>query len=180
MNMMRSEAKHQQLKRLANSTQNFINITKTIATKHQKQLAYKINTYSNVFEYGKKIREMDDSITQLLLSSLSDSAQSPTKIAKFRVNNKIYKAGFFLLSLNYFYEIIAIFLHESKHYFVCVKWFPIKFDKFLNSAEIVASDATDRVVLKYEDMKVKQICEKKRVGGKMYIIADTLESILCV
>lgn len=180
MNMMRSEAKHQQLKRLANSTQNFINITKTIATKHQKQLAYKIDTYSNVFEYGKRVREGDDLNTELLISSLSDSTQSPTQISKFRVNNKVYKSGFFLLSLNYFYEIIGIYLHENKHYFVCVKWIPIKFDRFLNSNEIVESETADKVVLKYENLKIKQIYEKKKIGGKAYIIVDTLESIIGV
>lgn len=82
---------------------------------------------------------------------------------------------FFFIISNNFYEI---YLHDSKHYFVCIKWVPKRFDRFLNSTEIVSSEPLDKIVLNYEDIEMKQTYEKKKIGGKSYIIADTLDSLV--
>lgn len=58
---MRFEAKHQELKAIARKTNNFVNLNKTIATKHQRTMSIRNDKYCDDIETGKVVNSFQNS-----------------------------------------------------------------------------------------------------------------------
>lgn len=58
--MMRYEAKHHELKTCIGDSNNFMNLTKTIAQRHQQMMPIKQDTYADHFKHGPVIKSIDN------------------------------------------------------------------------------------------------------------------------
>lgn len=174
---MRLEAKHQELKAIAQKTNNFVDLNKTIAEKHQISMCLKGNKYCDDVEPGQimaKFIESDEfdnykSCAGLILKG------DELIIKSLRVNNIVFKPGLILLHESCFYEISHI-LHSSENYsFLCETFFDVKNrDSFCNSL-IIEENLNLFHVLNISQMKNTKCYQKSFVGDKIHVICDTLE-----
>lgn len=173
---MRYESKHQHLKKLIATSQNTINVTKSITKKHQAQLVQKNNTYSSESRHGKKIplSQLKSKVNEaFILNSFSDQCEI-FAIDWFRLNSYMYRKGLFIILECKFIEIEDIYLINNKEYFVCCKWNKIGVNNFLNSVQIEKSESTEKILVCFDDLKPKQVFERKFMDQKTFIIAETL------
>lgn len=86
----------------------------------------------------------------------------------------MYRKGFFIIFECKFIEIEDIYLINNKEYFVCSEWNKIGFNNFINSVQIEKTESTEKILVCYDDLKLKQVFERKFIDQKSFIIAETL------
>lgn len=86
----------------------------------------------------------------------------------------MYRKGLFIILECKFIEIEDIYLINNKEYFVCCKWNKIGVNNFLNSVQIEKSESTEKILVCFDDLKPKQVFERKFMDQKTFIIAETL------
>lgn len=98
MNMLRAENKHKMFKDINHSNQNFINIHKTLATRHQHMAAFRGLSYKDDIMCGSKYNF--DGNDWDLYSRLFDAVpeKNSIKTTKYFVYNHFkYKIGYFII-----------------------------------------------------------------------------------
>lgn len=146
---MRYEAKHRYFTRL--KCQNFINICKTLANRHQQMIA---TTWLNL-KFDINIRVGQKKPTQ---------NHATYSISYLKDNFFHYKKGFFLLKniseevIN-FYEILDI-LESQNDYLFLVKDYIGLFEIFNNSYKLIETN-TPSSIIKYKCLKYNQVFEKQ-------------------
>lgn len=179
MSTMRFESKHQELKELIKNSRNFMNVTHTITQKHQAQLTFKSDTYSNESKHGKKVpyHKIESKINACVKTFISNNFLSQDElffVEWFSLNCYIYRKGLFIIHNQKFVQIEDIFIYNNEEYIVGTKWDCIEFDDFLNSLQIAKSESDETVFIKFMELEQKQLFEIKAIDHKFFIIADTL------
>lgn len=177
LSSMRFEGKHKTLKRIAGQTNNFINLTKTLATKHQQMASTIDDNYRNKFANGK-LRKIDDIFLNDHVDLINDHFNRieelrETKWLEYNVFN--YRKGFFIFENSFLYEIEKIVVKDSNFYFVCIQFDYVEFVKFLNSIKIKKSLRTKYAVIEFSSLKNKNVYDKQILDGEYYIILGTLD-----
>lgn len=176
--MMRVDSKHQVFTHLVKNTNNFVNIAKTLAKKHQAIMAYKMFKISDIEPSKKTIdfSKIETNHKDYVLNCLGENAKNNLLVHKFANFNSIqYREGLMFIFENEIYEIIHIFSLHDKITLFGRLYRVIKFESFLNSVEIICDD--DKNQFKLVDPKKitgMKTYEKKFVDQKMYIVCDTL------
>lgn len=181
---IRGEAKHQTFTRYGKRTNNFMNICKTLAHKHQQQIVCNLreNTYSDRKTTSKKNRVLVK--YPFLIKNFDEYAQlfsnffgnlNDVMITDYLVMNSFYfKKGLFVLFSNQFCQIEAILFRDQTFVFFCSPYRTVRFQEFSNSIQITKS--TDRcILLIFSDIESKKSYEGKISNGKTYIIVDELD-----
>lgn len=177
---MRMEAKHQYFKRIANKTNNFVNIKKTLAQRHQEKF-HSIPFASDEIIHGKAIpffeqKESDKYFEELQKRNFSyDSIAQSSTIKSFKINNYPYKPDFLIANASNFFEIQFILEIENEILFLSHKMYEIQnYDSFLNAFKIGCVDKL--TILDFNELKNRKAYEKKNVLGDVYVIVDCLST----
>lgn len=181
---IRGEAKHQTFTRYGKRTNNFMNICKTLAQKHQQQIVCNLreNTYRDRKTTSKKIRALIK--YSFLIKNFDEYAQlfsnyfgnlNDVMIIDYLVMNSFYfKSGLFVLFSNQFCQIEAILSRDQTLVLFCSPYRTVRLQEFSNSIQITKS--TDRCLLwTFSDIEHMKSYEGKISNGKTYIIADELD-----
>lgn len=168
---MRMEAKHKVFTTHARRVQNFKNITKTLSNNHQKQ-SLNIQKFEDTIKEAKTRLPIND-IGPLDILQPVGSLDSTYKIDFVHFNHLTYRPGMFFIYLNSFFEIIHIVSNNEEVWFVCKPFKAVRFDKFLNSIEITATDSM--ILINMNDIEKTVIYQKALLGQKMYIKCETLD-----
>lgn len=124
---MRFEAKHLPFKKLAQFVQNFVNICTTASYHHQECLYHtdSLLTESLTYKLYSSIEEFDYTCFNGLLSS--QIKEDITFVKSVSCSNLKYTKNLFILTgvegnLPVFQEIISIFLHDNRAFFILNRW----------------------------------------------------------
>lgn len=180
--MMRFEAKHQFFTRAAKNTNNFINIAKTLAKKHQEAVSYRIFTTDVIkvsktgsnFNKCKNFSEFMDQVAKFL----GYDVLNKLKVLNFAHFNCFeYRNGSIIISNDNVYEIVQVLSNEDQILLFCCPYIVKRYCSFLNSIEIerTADSVSDYIVIDLKNLKNPRSYERKICENKFYIICDTLD-----
>lgn len=176
MSTMRYESKHKAFTDQAHHTNNFMNIGRYIALRHQQQCAL-TEMYQENVQIGKL-----KSIDELNFHSFEHIvAQYFGKLfdVKFtnwaRVNSNYYAKGLFVVHEKCLYEIQNIFCKQKEIYLLCSQFVVEEFDSFLNSILIKKTASNVRKIIPQSELLSPKSYERKSDEEKIYIINDTME-----
>lgn len=178
MNMMRFESKHKTFKDFAKVNQNFVNINKSLAIKHQQIMSSNENTYNDFISNGKKI-QLEDSL-QIKHANLIETITGDDKIWKVKwlqYNNYRYKESLLISCNNFIFEIYKIIAVHQNYYFLCLRFDFKELDKFTNCVKIKKTEPITYEIIKFNELINKRPYEKKMVDNETYVLADTLDLI---
>lgn len=138
MSTMRFESKHKTLKEYACRTHNFINITKTLAVKHQQMISMIDSSYTDTFANGK-LMKMNDLFLEKHTDLLSEYFNFDGEIfeTKWMEHNIFtYRGGLFVCTQNCMVQIEKIIVKDSNYFFLCTQFDFVEYVQFLNSIKI--------------------------------------------
>lgn len=172
--MARFDAKHRIFKIFRNRTNNFKDLNKSLAIKHQRKMCMNGFTYKDNVEHGL-LKPFND---EEILCYLGNHVELPEKVyqTKFvRCNNYRYSKGLFIIHNQSFHDITHILYIDGCLYFLCLPYFVKKFDSFLNSFEIEKHNIIDLIIVKFSELLYSRSYETKRIGENNYIVSDSLD-----
>lgn len=177
MSMMRFESKHKTLKEFARGNNNFMDITKTLALKHQQMISLVNSSYTDTFTNGKltKVNDMFPKDYVELLRKYIDWDEDIYETNWLQHNIFNYREGLLIFTQNNLLEIQKIIINNFNYYFVCVQYDIIEYNKFLNSIRIQKRQQICHSVVKFSSLDNKTVYEKQILDGEYYIILDTLD-----
>lgn len=135
---MRMEAKHSFFTRIADSTKNFVNITKTLATAHQKHILDAGFSYADSYQSSKRRKKLNMDIIEKV-ETANINLEETFSIDFFSYNSIEYRVGLILIDESHFYEILHIFSNNHDYWFVCLRLKAYTVNRFLHSFEIEPS-----------------------------------------
>lgn len=176
--MMRVDSKHQFFTRVAKNTNNFVNLTKTMAKKHQAIMAYKPFTINDIqlSKSSNKFEKMNTKYRDHVLQLLGHGVKDDLLVHKFATFNHFqYREGLLIVDEGSIYEIVYVFSLHDKISLYCRPYRVVKFESFFNSFEIACDDSSKQFKL-VDPKKLNNLksYDKKFVQQKIYIICDTL------
>lgn len=177
MSMIRFESKHKYFKDLLKKSNNFMNINKWLAKKHQQFMSTRENGYQNEIKSSSKKILNNEFITEHadILSNQIGIETDLHEVEWLRCNGIVFKSSFLIFSESMIFEIIKILCKEDKYYFFCNKFDKLRLDKYCNCLEIQKSSPTDCRLILFDSLAHKKSYERKIFDEKQFIIADTLE-----
>lgn len=174
LSMMRYEAKHKEFKGYV--TNNFMNIPKSLAKKHQEQLLTKMDSYKDGISYGVLTRMKDISEEKKIIISNYFKESNIIETTKWlQYHSSRFEPGLKILYESKIYEITEICYTKDSFYFFCTKYSFIKFHKFSNSLQIKISDPIEFKVIPFNGLISYKSFESIKMGSEIYIKATTLE-----
>lgn len=177
MSSMRFESKHQVCKGFANDANNFININKTVATRHQQYMSGVQNSYVDQISCGKS-KQIDINTEENLSKYLPTQFPSLTKIFEldyFKLNSFEYRKGLLVLKSGSLYEIVHALRVEAKYFFLGKKFDSMGIDTFTNSIKVKTANPSVLKLIDFDELESRTVFEKIHCNNDFYIIADTLE-----
>lgn len=177
MSMMRYESKHKQLKGYAKYTNNFVNLSRTLATKHQQHSAGVKDSYVDEFEHGAPslIDVIFEDTHKDILSTIFSSDETVYQTDWLKSNGRHYKPGLLICHSNFLFEIDRILFKNNEYFFFCHKYNFVKIDKFLNSIQIKKYEPVLYSIIKFGHLASTKLYEKKNLNNGIFIILDTLD-----
>lgn len=180
--MMKFESKHKYFTSIAKKTNNFINLTKTLAENHQSYICWKQSSYNDEIEMSKKFKLFtecaDFSLFQSILEKNNLSDLDNSKSLKFlKVNGITYRKGIMLINENSLFEIVFVLNKNDEYFLIGHRYKVIRFVEYLNSFEIEKLPFGPENIQIIEVLRITnhEVLEKKIALRSIYIIADTLE-----
>lgn len=185
--MKRYEAKHKEIKGYIGDSNNFRNITKTIAERHQQMISIKENIYIDHFGHAKVMKLIDSDFMsyhkEILQADLKFNDENSEKVVEIKwmnYNSFRYAKGFFIHFLGALYRIEKLLLFDNEYYFWCVRFCVLKHCHFLNSIKIKIFEPNLFKVIKFTSLENNNVYESKVLSNENYIILNTLDlKLLC-
>lgn len=179
---LRLEAKHQNFKRTVRTTNNFINIKKTLAYKHQERFFDVPFCLEDELSFGKKTDfiecpQFGTYCEQLKASNFSEEELQMSCTAKsLKLNDRVFKSGFLLACSKQFYEIHHILEIRNEVLFLCNRCYEIlSYESFLNSLHIQPKEEVK--ILNLRTLQNNKPYEKRFIFGPIYVIVDNLDTL---
>lgn len=179
--MARFESKHLFFTNLAKMTNNYVNIAKTFAKRHQAVMAYSQFNISEI-QPSKNNNKLTKTVSfskyeTQVIKYFSKEAIDDLLVLKFAIYNSFeYREGLMIIEKNVSFEIVHVFCLHGKIFLFCRPYRVVKFDPFFNSIEIINIDSNEQYEL-FDPLTLSNVksYEKKFIKVKMYIICDTLD-----
>lgn len=176
--MMRYEAKHKVFTTLAKQTNNFVNLSKTLAERHQEIICGKVDSFKD--EIIKSSKEFPISNCRefknyrSFFNQQKDLKIYELKVLKFlKINGILYKKGLMLVENTNIYEIIYVLQNKNNEYMlICHIYDFIKFNIALNSIEV--KKTLNCKVLSFSQFLNRETHEKKICNNSIYLLANNL------
>lgn len=177
MSMKRFESKHKTLKEFATNTNNFVNLTKTLAIKHQQMMSMSDGNYTDNFISGKlkKVSDVFQSNHADLMREYFDLDKDIYETKSLEYNMFKYREGLFISENNFIFEIQKIIVCDSEYYFVCAQFEFVAIDSFLNSIKIEKRQPSIYAVIKFNSLSNKNVFEKQILNEEYYIVLKTMD-----
>lgn len=174
---MRVEAKHKFFTEIAKSTNNFKNIAKTLASRHQQLAALKTDLFlDKIIPSVQKKKFINTPEYEKYQSSNifpSDFNFNECDSLEFlKINGNEYRKKLMLLIDGSVLQIKSILSTKLGYSLVCSNFKINEFNAHLNSIDV---DITGQYTLVELNAKYPKVYEKKNLIGKNFIIADTLD-----
>lgn len=182
ISMLRFESKHKYFTDITRRTQNFIDITKTMADTHQLDMI--VNGYVPVECQSSKLGTKKlvsclefETSRQTITSYFGCDLDSVKKIAFFQFNTMRYSKGLLINYDNAFFEIKSVFYHSNRnqYYLLCHKYTVEKFDYSLNSVVIKKGESNQEYIIDFIHLNNKNSYDKIIFNESLHIIADSLD-----
>lgn len=175
--MMRYESAHKEFTHRAHTTNNFINIAKTLAYSHQEKICLK-NMSQNDFQFSKKCKKLTEcNDHQKYIHLLPERNVNETVVLDFLFYSSYeYRQGLIILNDQCIHMIHTV-LHDRKQnefLIVCELMNVCGFEKSLNSIEITKTQSF-YVIMNVESLKIKETFDKIIAGERMYVFAKNLD-----
>lgn len=177
MSTMRYEMQHKNFTKYARRSNNFVNVTQSLATSFQQS-----KLLETPYQYETKSAKLKnvtgaccEQYENILLNAFG-SIEYILTTKWLQINNNYYRRELILKNNNsMFCEIDAIFFQSGKYFFLCHELEVIEFDTFLCSVEILERLPSNHLILEEISLQVKKSFSKKTVNGRFYIAADCLD-----
>lgn len=177
MCMFKFERKHKLLKSFMNDNCNFTNVTCTIARKHQEHLSEVTDSFTENIVAGMSNnlpRSFFYTHTNFFAENSIDIECVKQEIHSLKYCNYHYKQKLFIADNGKFHEIIHILMINGHYYLMCKQFDVLLFDEFLNSFKIETAPETIYSLIKFSELKHKNVYEKKMLDDFAYIMSDSL------
>lgn len=177
--MMRFESKHKYFTDLAKKTNNLVNITKTLANRHQEMMCTTKFITENELKISKKTKCVSECADFDTFKHLLPSGCNLLSVANFSCNNYEYTKNIMLIENFVVYEIMHIFLcssHSKEYYFLCQKYNVVHFDDNYNAIQIEKSEGELKII-DFNTLQNKKPYERKvpkESVDKIFILANDL------
>lgn len=173
--MMRYESKHKVFTDMAHRTQNYINLPKTLANKHQMQQAFTENIYMDQIRESKtKYKIARSEHKELYRDNLDILNIANTEALSFlNYNSYEYRSGLMIFHNAECFEIIHVLKNNDTYQLYCHPFEIINFDSTLNAIEISKIQSYDKNQL--IALQNQKTFERKICRNKMYVICETLD-----
>lgn len=178
---MRFESKHKFFTDAAKRTNNLVNINKTLAFKHQKQICLKKYSIQDNIEESKKRLSFRNHHQfrkyESFLSSLDENIDFDRLFVLpfLKINNYLYKEGLVLIQNFLVYDILLVLKSQKDYYFLCELYETKMFDCSLNSIQIQPYSVESHFAyLKRSDLCNFQSFSKMICDEKVYVMAENL------
>lgn len=176
MSTMRFETMHKKFTDVQRRSNNFINVSGSLASNYQKSKLFD-TPYQSQISTGK-LRTLPDNWTDRYDNVLEETFKRVDQVfftKWLRINNNYYRKGLILKTNDSsFCEIDEILFKNTDYFFLCHKLQHAGFDEFLFSLIIQEKNPINRFIVKEKNLGVKKSFSKKNVKGRFYIIADCL------
>lgn len=177
--MMPFESKHKYFTNLAKRTQNFINITKTMADTHQLDYCSKEFVMPEVMPSKLKKQKLRlhskfNFYESLFCDYFKDEIGSVHNIKFFIYNSVKYSEGFIIVHNESLYEIKLTLQSGQKHYLLCEKYKTLRFSRECNSVVIEKIIPETNIIINFIELKHKYCYDKLILNNEILIIADCL------
>lgn len=175
--MMRGEAKNKQFTDLAKATNNFQNLSKTLATKHQELQISSNFLFKFTLEPSKTCSEINVALSpfqQLLFDYFGGDVPKLTQYTFLRSPGNIMKTGVLVFFDKKPFEIVTIFSTDGLFYSICTEYANIGYDIFLHSMKIEKTDI--HCVLKFSEIEEKTH-DKIFCNQSFFVIIETIDMI---
>lgn len=173
--MIRYDAKHRTFKNVRNATNNFKNINKTLAKKHQQKMYLSGFTYKDKIEHGVLRAFEETNIANLIRSRCDSNEICSIYQTKFVfVNSYRYSKGLLVVYNGTFFEIVHVIFAMEFFYLVCSPCAIDKFDDFLNSFKLKKCENECLTIIKLSELRYKKSYEIKAIANSNYVISDCL------
>lgn len=168
------EIKHKEFTTFSRKNNNYINVSKSLATNHQRSAVFRnplaihssngpLQKYSSTVAYDEVLKSV---FTQL---------DNLSKTKWLKESNIYYENGLILKFENKFFEIKLILHFNSDFYFVCSEYTTVNFNKFLHSVEICEVIPQKYHVIKFSDLNCKKTRNIKIIDERNFVIVDSLD-----
>lgn len=175
MSMIRFDAKHTFLKNVVRYTNNFVNINKTLAVKHQQNMIIKENTFCDKFTNTKKKPIRVDFIRETygnaIFSHFSNDSMF-SEMTSFSFNSLKYARGSIISYKKKLHEIEMILISDKTHYLVAFELEFLGVHEFSQSLEVKKPHSVQFEMIKFHDLLHKKPYCCKFIGSKQYVIID--------
>lgn len=172
--MTRYESKHKVFKDFVKNTQNFKNINKSIAMKHQSLACAHGFTYNDDIQTGMRVAPKDNlKLKQLLNDTFENEVDNLNEIKWLRINNYEYRKGLMIVHETFLYQIHNILENEDGFFLLCKQFRVVSFNSFLNSFKIDENTAYGLVDLC--NLKNKKTYEIRTIESNRYVVVESLE-----
>lgn len=174
--MMRFEAKHKFFTTAAKKTNNYINIAKTLASRHQA-----ITPFSETDIQIRKSKQHCLNTTKYpgtktILMQHNFAIDDIVALKFIYVNDFEYRIGLLIIEDFALYEIIQIFCYYDKFFILCLSCEVLQFDKFFQSIQFKTNEFNQNNIMIFDisQLKNKQTHNKIICNKNFYIVSNTL------
>lgn len=172
---MRYEGKHRFFTDIAHKTNNFINIYKTLATRHQTFMLNTESPYTDHIETPKIRKPFEGDCKKykpILIERGVANDEDSHLFKSLKVNSIDYKEGLLIKIKEKFYEIEFILYNSEQFYLLTSRIYSItKYEEFYNA--LLLESTNDLNVIQLNELNDKifenQSYEKIFLNGKFYI-----------
>lgn len=175
MSTLKYEMKHKELTATMKNSNNFQNVTKSIAEKIQQKNVFR-DIYTDQIHHTV-LKGIDDQLSQryndLLISTFGNMPLIQTT-KNLHFNCDYFEKGLILQHNLEYFEIEHILKINGHFHFICFKYDRVEFDEFLVCLEIEKSSLDVPFIIKHSELIHKKTHEKKLLDDKIYINGDSL------
>lgn len=176
--MMPFESKHKYFTNLVKQTQNYINITKTMAETHQLDYCLKPfvmpEVSASVFKEKFRSHFEFNSYESLCCNFFKNEIDSVHKLKFFIYNSVKYSEGFMIVHNETLYEIKSTLQLDQKYYLLCEEYETLRFSHECNSIVIGKIIPETNIIIDFIELKHKCCYDKLILNKEIFIIADCL------
>lgn len=177
--MMQYEAKHAFFTNIARKTNNFVNIAKTLAEKHQLIMCNTIHSFKDEINISTKSYPITKCCEFVNYKNHVEAIESISDhfVTKFvKVNGYVYRKGLMLVENFEIFEIAYVTRYQNEPYILCQMYDLVKYEKLLNSIKIEKKElgAANIKLLKISELENNQPFEKKICNDSIYLYVENL------
>lgn len=177
--MMRYESKHKVFTDIAHRTQNFINLPKTLAFKHQMKQAFMDQTYLDQIEESKtKYKITKAKNYDQYKNNLNALNIECTEALKFLIHNSNnYRPGLMIILDCECFEIIHVLSRDGVRNLYCHPHEIIRYDPIFNAIEVKKrKDSEENKLISLDKLKIEKTFDRVLYDNKFYVICQNLDA----